>query len=906
VLIGRESERATIDELLELARRGRSQVLVLTGEPGIGKTALLHYARDRATGMRVLAVAGVETETDLAFGGLHALLLPALDLLDRIPDRQQDALSAALALTASGEPDRLAANAGVLSLLAELAMDQPVLVLVDDAHWLDRASAEAIAFAARRLAGEDLALIATVRDTEPSRFDYRALPQLRLPPLTHDASLAVLRERHGDALAPSVVRTLAEVANGNPLALVELPAALSTDQLEGRAPLQEPIPVAERIQAAFLRRFELLPPDSRRSLVVAAAGAGAPLAAVRTAAKSVGGGSFEPAETEGLVVLGSTLTFRHPLLRAAIYGAASPAERRKAHDALAASLQDEPDLRAWHLAAAAEGPDEEIAAALEAAADRALERGGHASRAQALERAAELSPNENERGRRLCLAARAADWAGQGKHALELCERALPIVSDPVVHADLIRQLQATGDWHGRNFGTTILEHEAAAVSELAPNVAAGLLIDVLNAHVRVLDYAGGAAVAGRLEALVDRLDSWWGPRAHGAIAETWLWFGDWQRADEHSEGLLRDPVAAASYTGDLVVTERYDEARHALSESLTLGERDGNILRIAAAKGFSAQLHLAVGAITDAKALASEGLMLAEALDVDFWVAFNETTLATIDAIQGRDDECRARVARIFDLRRDKDMRLSAQVALAILALGTGQLDEVVELLAPVHEEVRASGLAEPALFPYAPDLIEAYARLGRPREANEVLEWFEGLAEASGRRWARATAARCRGYLADADDVDLEFGRSLAAHEEVESPFERGRTELLYGERLRRANRRRDARPHLRAALGLFDDLGAAPWRERAQNELRATGERVPRREPDAREQLTPQELQIALLVAEGKTNREIGASIFLSPKTIEFHLTRVYRKLDIHSRRELIKQFAGGSGELESVVA
>jgi DNA-binding CsgD family transcriptional regulator len=861
--------------------------------------------------MQVLAVAGVESEANLPFGALHALLRPVLDSLADLPDRQRIALSAALALEASEEPDRLATYAGTLTLLDDVASERALLVVLDDAHWIDRESAEAVAFVCRRMAGVDLAIVAAVRDGEPSSFDHSSLPTRVVGPLTEQQSLELLELRHREAIGSGAAQAVAAISVGNPLALIELPTTLSADQLAGREPLEEPLPVAMRIEQAFLRRAERLPADTWRSLLVAAAAADSPITAIREAAAAVGGGSLHPAESEGLLrIEHDRVHFAHPLLRSAVYQAGERVLRRRVHEALAAALVDEPDQRAWQLAAAAEGPDEATATALEAAADRAVKRGGHAARARALERAADLSPDPVERARRMCAAAQAAFWAGDSPHAIALCERALPLVDDPLVRADLVHQLWAVAGWQKGAFDMPDLETEASRVEDLDADRACKLLIPLLNRCWGTLDYSGVLTTSSRIERLVDRMGPWWRPRALATLAEARVATGDIAPAHElYDELVAMDLIAAAAYVQALVWVERYDDARRALAASLELGRRDGNVLRVAWSQGGSAILEVALGRFASARALASDALELARALDLGFLVALNLVTLATIDALQGRDAACHDRVtealARAPEDGND-DLRLSARLSLGLLESSRGRYDEALSELEPIHERVMRSGLAEPSLFPYQPDLVEAYARLGRPEEANTMLDYFVRQAEAVGRRWALAAAARCRGILAEPADIDTAFEFALALHDDVPSPFERARTELVYGERLRRVNRRRDARPHLRAALEVFHELGAAPWAERARPELRATGERVPHRDPDQREQLTPQELQIATLVAQGMTNREIGAQIFLSPKTVEYHLTHVYRKLDLHSRAELIKELAAASHDLEPIGA
>ena len=904
MLVGREAERAEIEALLEDARRGRSGVLVLTGPAGIGKTALLEHARAQAGGMRILSVAGVESESDLPYGALHALLRPVLDSIGELPVRQRDALSAALALSEAGDPDRLAASAGALTLLADVADVQPLVLLIDDAHWLDAETAAALGFVARRVAGEELAVLAAVREGEASAFDYASLPNRKLAPLSESESLELLRVRHGDRVKPEAVQAIAAVGGGNPLALIELPQTLTTDQLAGLDPLEEPLPLAERIETAFLRRAAQLPDATRRALLVAAAGSDLPPSALRRVA-----GGLAEAESAGLVrVDEGAVRFAHPLLRSAVYQAAPPAERRRVHRALAAELEGEPDLQAWQLAAAAEGPDEEIAAALEAAADRAVSRGGHAARARALERSAELSPDPVEHARRLADAAQAAFWAGDTTHAIALCERTLPLVDDPLVRADLVHAYANAAGWLEHVPTLPDLLAEASRVEDLDADRACKLLVTHATHLGSRLDYAGLLAVTDRIASLVDRLGPWWAPRARSIISDAKLATGDAAGYDLQDELVANHPIVAAT-TPWLVLVERHDDAQRVFAEALDYGRREGNVIRVAYSQTMLALLEYSLGRLARARVHASDGLELSRGASVAYFAADNLLQLAMIDALQGREASCRELVAEALEKAPDRafdDLRLKARLALGLVESSHGRFGRVLEQLEPVHERVLQSGVAEPSAFPYQPDLVEAYARLGRTAEAVAVLDWFEGQAERAQRKWALAAAARCRGLLAEPADIDAVFGRALVLHEEVPSPFERARTELAYGERLRRANRRRDARPHLRAALEAFDEVGAEPWSERAHAELRATGERVARREPDASEHLTPQELQIATLVAQGLTNREIGAQIFLSPKTVEYHLTHVYRKLDFHSRAELIRSFAEESANLQAAGA
>ena len=892
---------------------------MLTGEAGIGKSALLGYAHERATGMRVLATAGIESETDIPFGALHALLLPVIDGIPRLQERQAKALGASLALGPAEEADRLAAFAGTLSLLSDAASEQPLLLLVDDAHWLDRASAEAIAFTARRIAGEDLALLVVLRGGEQSSFDPRGLTRHAVPPLSDEESLSLLRERFGEELDPGVARLIAELSAGNPLALVETPTLLSSEQLSGKVALTEPLPVAEGIQHAFIKRVEALPADTRTALLVAAAGADAPIDAIRTAAVGLGGGPLDEAEAAGLIALADgAVTFSHPLLRSVVYQSALPGDRRAAHRALAETLAESDGGRAWHLAAAAEGPDEDVAAALEATAERASQRGSHASQARALERAADLSADDDGAARRLHAACRAAYWAGDAAAAVRSAERALQLTTDPAIRADLMHQLAVIADFDPRHRtrspSSEVLEERAAELEEVDPERSIALLGVVLQRHRMHLDVQAAHRLAQKRFALAERVGGERHLRALQDLAWTHTFVGESAEANRLQDEVIearraggRLPMYASQAAETLLWLERFEELRPLLQRSIEQAREEGNVLRVAFDLTNLALLDLRLGSLTASVGAATEALTLCEAMDQTYLEACNLATLALGSAHLGKSEEsadAAGRARQLAEQLGDELIHADAEAALGLGAFLGGRLEEAAEHLAPSVELAEARQIVEPSVLPYAPDLVEIYVRGGRRDDAAPILEQFEANAERAGRRWARAAALRCRGLLAADEAIDEPFADALDV--KPDSALERARTELAYGERLRRANRRRDARPHLRAALEVFDELGAAPWREIAAQELRATGETMPRREPSATEQLTPQELKISTLVAEGKTNREIAEQMFLSPKTIEFHLTQVYRKLDIRSRAELARLLGGQQPAQELVTS
>ena len=912
MLIGRERELGQLDELLGEARLGRGRALVLRGSAGIGKTVLLDYAVQQARRFQMLHYTAVESEAELPFAGLQALLGGLLALLPEIPEPQARALTAALALESAESTNRLAIYAGVLSLLGVAAEQDPLLLVVDDAHWLDRPSAEALTFAARRLTAESLALLFAVREGEGTDFGV-ALPTVELEPLETAASMEPLHERFGSTIAVKVARHLAEATGGNPLALLEVATLLDERERDGREPLPDHLPASESVERTVRGTLRRLSPEARRALLVAAA------------SDSTTGGdlaALEPAEEAGLVLIHKgSVTFRHPLVRSAVYHAASADERRVAHRTLADALtgEEDSDRRAWHIAAAAEGPNESVAVALEAAASRFVERGGQASASRALERAAELSEGDDAYARRLHAAGRAAEHAGDLERAAVLAEQALARSRDPGIRAAARVLAWQVNDWRGLAEDDVELETEAERLAPSHPARAALMLYVSSNAAWRRLDLERALRLARKSVELTPAnaarsAEGSWKPWMadlaygnHWNLAFILLFLGRPTEADEAVRGLL--PPADAS---ELVARasplsmnyhaylERYDEARSNHERVLRLARAEGHLWAEMWLTRSLAFVDLLQGRFPAARAGAARSLAIAESIGVPGAIALSLSILAWLAAVEGRESEAREQVGRADELAQrgigNLLLRARLQATLGLLELGLARPLAAIEKLRPVADMFERHGVCEPSILPYAPDLIEAYARAGEREAAMRELAKLAELAATLDRRWALAAVARLQGLLGPDDDLDEHFGAALELHEQgAGSAFERARTELVYGERLRRAKRRVDAREHLRNAIELFDGLGAAPWSEQARRELRATGESIPRRDPTAPEKLTPQELQVALQVAEGKTNRDVAAALFLSPKTVEFHLTRIYRKLNIHSRAELVRLFS-----------
>jgi DNA-binding CsgD family transcriptional regulator len=837
--------------------------------------------------MHVLRFTAVEAEASLPFAGLHALLRPLLELLPRLEGPQEQALRVALALAAGDEPDVLAVNAGTLALFAEAASERPLLVAIDDAQWLDGPSADALVFAARRLQGEELVFLVAVRTGESMRFD-RVFERLELLPLAHGHAQELLATRR-DPVEPGAVARMLELARGNPLALLELPPVLADDTLA------ESVPVHDRVREAFAVRLDTLPGDSRQALALAAAEPDP--VAVRIASDQLGLGTdaLVPAEAAGLVrVEPGGVVFRHPLVRSLAYSAADPGERRAAHQALADALPGDADRdrRAWHLAAAATEPDEELAELLDATADRAEARGGHAAAARALERAARLSREPEAISRRLTRSARLAFWAGDADRALRLAEEAAGVAPDQHTRANAILELAAVRGAQSSGHGDSVLDALAGA-SGLDPNETVRLLLNLIARLSKALDAAGAVELAPRIVDAARRADSWWRSRGLIVAASAHLSAGELDAFERLLEEVGPDEAALANHGLDLVWAERYDLARRTLETTLREGRSAGNRMRIIWNQACMAHLELRIGRLGQATTAAAEAITLGDVHGVGNWAGLARGALAGVHAWRGDVETCCGVAADALVAARESHGlpdEFVAHGALGLLALGEGHHEDVVDELAPVERLWAESTHIEPSSAVFVPDLVEARVHLGEVEEARRVLENFRAAAERAQRQWALAAAARCEGLLAD--DFSEPFERSLALLDGSPLALDRARTQLSYGERLRRAGSRREARTYLRAAHEAFAAVDAAPWAERAAAELRATGETVGPRTPDRRGQLTPQELQIAHLVAEGRTNREVAAQLYLSPKTIEYHLANAYRKLGVHSRVELAR--------------
>ncbi|WP_344838134.1 LuxR family transcriptional regulator [Actinocorallia longicatena] len=867
MLVGRSPEQKQLASLLDAAGDGTSAALVLRGEPGIGKTALLEWAAAERGGMSVLRGGGVEFEAELPFAGLSQILRTALPLLPRLPGPQRAALSGAFGLASDAPADRLLVGLAVLSLLAEVADGAPLLVLVDDAQWLDGVSAEALLFAARRLHAEGVVIVFAARD---DGFAAPGLPELRLGGL-EPADAAALLPRDLD---PAVRYRVLSESHGNPLALLELPSVVSAGDPS--------LPLTARLQAAFAGRVAGLPERTRVLLLVAAAEETGDLPVILAAAGALGAGPSDlPSAGDGggtLVRLdGQRLTFRHPLVRAAVYREAPLDLRLRAHAALAAALTD-PDVadrRAWQLAAAATAPSEEVAAALEASALRARDRNGYGAASAAFERAARLTPVPADRAIRLLRAAETGADAGQMERAVALAEQSFPYTSDPEIQAR-IAHVEALA-WLAQGNYPTAHDLLLAGADIADPVQAARMLCQAFHTAW----FLGEP----QLSDIVERLEPHGAPLAASLVAavrDTPPSLGRAAfeaRADGATVRELTLLAGAGFATGQ-------DTEIHALTASLAAEARGaGAIGALPQLLCFQAQAELFTGRLRDAEISLAESVRIGHDIGALLPAGQASSVAAYIAALTGDEEGCRAHVAAALSAAAPGTPAAGytwTRWALALLDLGQGRPESALARLTELH----ATGLPHQISATRSdPDLVEAAVRTGDRTAVTAAAARFAAWAHRVAQPWALSIHHRNQALLSD--DPAPRYREALA---HSSRPFEEARTHLLFGEHLRRSRRKAEARPHLTRALELFTTLSAAPWSHRARLELEATGTPAPAPTAPASSPLTPQELQITRLAARGLSNKDIAAQLFLSPKTVAYHLYKAYPKLGITSRTDL----------------
>jgi len=902
MMVGRDFERQQIAQALAQARSGTSAALALVGEPGIGKTVLLGYAAERAAGMQLLRARGIESEAQIPFGSLLELIRPALMMLEKLPAPQAAALEGALALRPGTAHDRFAVGAATLSILAAYAEQAPVAVLVDDAQWLDKSSAQALLFAFRRLVADPIAVFIACREDEPSLLDGTDLEVLRIGGLTSDQAAVLV-----PGLAPEVAGRLHRAAGGNPLALLELGADAHELAL---APEGAPVLVSATISRAFLHRADLLDQATRQALVLAAASDTGDLPTLERAAArlSTDLSALAAAENAGLVRLhAGAVEFRHPLARSAIYADAPASQRREAHRALAAALPDRDiDRRAWHLAAAAAGTDETASAALEQAGIRGRDRSAYATASMAFERAGRLTVDGQRRARLLREAAEAGWLAGFTDRAVALLGEAREAARDPVT---LVEIDQLAGHIATR-CGPVMRGHAilTQAAGRADPERAVAMLADAAWACFYAANPAEGLAVAERAR---ERLPAGASARARFLAAMTdgmaRIFGGDAAAGAEALHQAVTLAESSAALREDLqlipwltlgpIFLRQTGAGRPLLEHALRTARSRAAVGALPFVLNLIARDQAATDRWAAAGATYQEAIDLARESGQQTELTFGLAGLAGLQAHRGREQECRDCAAEALGLAREFGMGLFeiwVTAALGELELGLGDAARAAGHFEHQAELLRGHGITDSDLSPAA-ELADVYARLGRSEKAQQAAAAFMASARAKGQPWSLARALRCQGLVAGDGEFSPPFEQALRLHEQTPDAFEAARTRLAYGERLRRARNRVLAREQLRAAADIFERLDARPWADRAQAELTATGETRRRRDPDTIGELTSQELQIALLLTAGRTTRETAAALFLSPKTVEYHLRHVYQKLGIHSREELEQSLA-----------
>ena len=899
---GRGSECARLDGMIGAVRGGESHTLLLRGEAGIGKSALLDYLASSAGDFQVLRAAGVESEMELAFASLHQLCAPMFDRLGRVPGPQREALETVFGFSAGPAPDPFLVGLAVLSLVSETAEERPLLCLIDDAQWLDRASARTLAFVARRLLAEPVALVFGAREPGP---DLQQLDELEVGGLRDDDARALLGSAVRFMLDDTVRDRIVAETRGNPLALLELPRGLTATQLAGGFGLIGAADVSGQIEHSFSQRLRALPEDTRTLLLLASAEPVGDPTLLWRAAERLGLDSTASAhaEADGLLSIGGRVTFRHPLVRSAVYRAGSPEDRRAAHLALAEAtdLVSDPDRRAWHLATAAAGPDEEVARQLERSAGRAKSRGGPAAAAAFFERAVALTRDPARRAERAIAAADASLDAGAFETALEmlLAAETGPLDERQRAHVELLRAETAFSERRGSD-APPLLLRAAKALEPLDPELARDTYLEAWSAAL----FAGELAAAGGLQEVSRQARNAPAPAGAPRAADLLLdalavLFTDGREA---AAPMLRESVSAF-LTDQAPVQEVLRWGWLATAAAVAVWDFDAcasiaeRSVRLARETGALAVLTVGLNVLTQAVALSGEferaAALIAEA------EAAREVTgtrvapygALVLAALRGRERDSAPLIDATIDEATRGGQGTAVQYALWARATILNGLGRYAEALVPAT----AAAEAMPELFVSAwalGEMVEAAARSGETELARDALARLEQHVAASETEWGLAAVARAGALLSEDSEAEELFARAIGLLSDTALRPELARCHLLYGEWLRREGRRVDARAQLRRAHDMLAALGMDAFAERAQVELLATGERVRRRTVETRDELTAQERQIALLARDGLSNPEIGSRLFLSPRTVEWHLRKVFVKLGISSRRELGK--------------
>ena len=907
-LYGRTAEQTAIRGVLDAARAGLSGCLVVRGEAGIGKTALLDDAIEAASDLQVLRVAGVQHEAGFAYGVLHRLLVPLLGPLDELTAAQRAALEVACGLADGPAADVHVVGLAALSVLAASASARPLLVCVDDAQWVDRESLGALAVVGRRIFADGLALLFAMRDTDGEVPELAGLPTLQLEGLERDSALRVLHAAVDAPIDVAVGERVVVATAGNPLALTDLGAVLAAEPATAATLLSEPVPIGSRLVAHYLERVRALPAPTQQWLLLAATEPGGDLSYVEHAARATGipENASDAAEAAGIVAVRARIEFRHPLVQSAIYGGATSADRRAAHAALArvTTRGRDADRRAMHAASASPGPDEALAAALEDAADRALARGGYAARTDFLTRAAALTPDDATRARRTLDAANAALTAGMIVQARALLDDVDVDALDDVGRAAARRRTAELDIVEGKanGFGTQAAAHVAAA--ELLASTHRDLAIDalckaceaVLNGqHLTVgtsSDEIARAIVALELgdessdldELLLLAFARWMLDGYDAAVPHVRRAIGTMLAPDTPDRSVLaRFTLGTSLCTGTwddrsrAAVWERADRVARSIG---ALNDLDVITFCCVMNNSIEGRLDLAERSLAEMTQIRS----VLGATDSQ-WEIYRFPELLALRADEPNLPETLRGVADAARMLGSGAMVSISNNAIALYELAHCNYDAAYAAAAQTFG-IDPIGVDSRGL----PNLIEAAVRSSRTPEAERAYNAFEGRALGADTPWALGLLATARGLVDEGGEVEKHFEAAISLLRDGAQRVDLARAHLLYGEWLRREKRKTDAREQLRTAHTLFADIGAAAFAERARAELAATGERARARTVETRNDLTPQEEQVARLAAAGETNAEIAARLYISARTVDYHLRKVYRKLDVSSRREL----------------
>jgi len=902
VLLDRHNECASVDRLIAAVRAGRSRALVLRGEPGVGKTALLDYMAARAPGCRVERAAGVQSEMELAFAGLHQLCAPMLDRLERLPGPQRDALRTTFGMNGGPSPDPFLVGLAVLGLFAEVAEERPLVCVVDDAQWLDQASAQVLAFVARRLEAESVALIFAAREID-GVAELTGLPQMVLEGLSDEPARTLLRSALREPLDDRVLDRIVAETRGNPLALLELPRGMTPAQLSGGfGPDAAALP--DQIEDSYRRRLAPLPAETRQLLLVASAEPlGDPVLLWRAAdLLGISVEAVAPSVASGLLEIGARVQFHHPLVRSTIYWAASAEQRRVAHHVLAAATDPEadPDRRAWHHAHATSEPDEDVAAELERSAERTQARGGLAAAAAFLERAIELTPEPGRRAERALAAAHARHHAGAPDAALKLLSvaEAGPLDKLPRARADVLRAQIAFAVNSGGDAASLLLR-AARQLEPLNPNLARETYLHALSAAIFAGSLSAGAGVREIAEAVRAARQPARPDPPDLLLESLAVRFTDGCRA---ATPMLRralstfrgfDPTHQermhAPYLACVPAVELWDEETWAAltTRHVQLARDAGALSALPFALNGQITVCAFAGELTEAAALLSELETITEATGRRA-APYGALALA---AWRGREDEAAELIEATLEdvVRRREGLGLIfASWAQAVLYNGLGRYADALPSAERASERTQEMGAPPWGLT----ELVEAAMRSGNAKRAADACQTLASMTGASGSDWALGIEARSRALLSKGQPAESAYREAIDRLGRTRIRAELARAHLLYGEWLRRERRRVDAREQLRIAHDMFTTMGAEAFSQRAARELQATGEITRKRSPETDSELTSQEAHIARLVREGLSNPEIAARLFISPRTVEWHLRKIFDKLEITSRKQLYR--------------